>query len=159
MSATLGTILKELEPTLEVVMFETLQDCAQESSEAWNNAGTGHAANCELSCTPQRSDGSVDISRALQVNTEFGLSREFWSHLVAKGAIPDRHAFMESCPHMSFVWGDENVAGLVYRGFLMRARENRHRPASRMDSESTAAKSPTNAEAIPTPTTGMIRPV
>jgi Malate:quinone oxidoreductase (Mqo) len=68
MSATLGTVLKELDPALEVVLFETLQDCAQESSEAWNNAGTGHAANCELNYTPQRSDGSVDISRAPQVN-------------------------------------------------------------------------------------------
>jgi L-2-hydroxyglutarate oxidase LhgO len=66
MSATLGTILKELEPALDVVMFETLHDCALESSEAWNNAGTGHAANCELNYTPRRPDGSVDISRALQ---------------------------------------------------------------------------------------------
>jgi len=115
MSATLGTVLKELEPTLEVVMFETLQDCAQESSQAWNNAGTGHAANCELNYTPQRSDGSIDISRALQVNTEFDVSRQLWSHLVTNGAIPDPRAFIESCPHMSFVWGDENVAVLRAR--------------------------------------------
>jgi len=91
MSATLGTLLKELEPALDVVMFETLDDCAQESSEAWNNAGTGHAANCELNYTPQRSDGTVDISRALEVNTEFDISRQLWSHLVTKGAIPDAH--------------------------------------------------------------------
>jgi malate dehydrogenase (quinone) len=71
MSATLGTVLKELEPTLDVVMFETLHDCALESSQAWNNAGTGHAANCELNYTPRSSDGSIDISMALQVNTEF----------------------------------------------------------------------------------------
>jgi malate dehydrogenase (quinone) len=76
MSATLGAILKELDPTLDVVMFETLDDCAEESSDAWNNAGTGHAANCELNYTPQRSDGSVDISKALEVNTEFDLSRQ-----------------------------------------------------------------------------------
>ena len=75
MSATLGTVLKELEPSLNVVMIETLDDCARESSQAWNNAGTGHAANCELNYTPQRPDGSVDISRALEVNTEFDLSR------------------------------------------------------------------------------------
>ena len=65
MSATLGTVLKELEPSLSIAMFETLKDCGQESSEAWNNAGTGHAANCELNYTPQRPDGSVDISKAL----------------------------------------------------------------------------------------------
>src|ERR1700685_3985749 len=89
MSATLGTLLKELEPTLNVVMFETLHDCAQESSEAWNNAGTGHAANCELNYTPQRSVGRIDISQALKVNTEFDVSRQLWAHLVTKGAIPN----------------------------------------------------------------------
>ena len=89
MSATLGTVLKELEPSLNIAMFETLADCAQESSQAWNNAGTGHAANCELNYTPQRADGSVDISKALEVNTEFDLSRQLWSYLVSKGAIPD----------------------------------------------------------------------
>jgi len=82
MSATLGTVLKELEPSLSIAMFETLKDCAQESSEAWNNAGTGHAANCELNYTPQRSDGSVDISKALSVNTEFDLSRQLWAYLI-----------------------------------------------------------------------------
>jgi len=126
MSATLGTLLKELDPTLDIVMFETLQDCAQESSEAWNNAGTGHAANCELNYTPQRSDGSVDISKALEVNTEFDLSRQLWSHLVARGAIPDPSAFIHPCPHMSFVWGDENVAFLRERFKEMSAHHCYH---------------------------------
>src|SRR6201996_1696242 len=87
MSATLGTMLKELDPSLTIVMLESLDDCGQESSQAWNNAGTGHAANCELNYTPQNPDGSVDISRALVVNTEFDLSRQLWSYLVRKGAI------------------------------------------------------------------------
>jgi malate dehydrogenase (quinone) len=126
MSATLGTLLKELEPTLNVVMFETLHDCAQESSEAWNNAGTGHAANCELNYTPRLSDGSVDISRALQVNTEFDVSRQLWSHLVTRGAIPDPRAFIEPCPHMSFVWGDENVTFLRDRFKAMSAHHCYH---------------------------------
>ncbi|HEY1432534.1 MAG TPA: malate:quinone oxidoreductase, partial [Stellaceae bacterium] len=64
MSATLGVLLKEVEPALTIAMFETLHDCAQESSNGWNNAGTGHAGNCELYYTPQRDDGSVDISKA-----------------------------------------------------------------------------------------------
>src|SRR6516165_5343602 len=115
MSATLGTFLKTLEPSLTVAMFETLHDCAQESSDGWNNAGTGHAANCELNYTPQRNDGSVDISRALVVNTEFDLSRQLWSFLVNKGAIPDPRAFINACPHMSFVWGTDNVAFLRER--------------------------------------------
>ena len=86
-------------------MFEALHDCAQESSDGWNNAGTGHAANCELNYTPQRPDGSVDIFKALEVNTEFDLSRQLWAHLVKKGAIPDPRAILHPCPHMSFVWG------------------------------------------------------
>src|SRR5678809_100687 len=71
MSATLAVFLKELEPTLTVEMFETLDGAAEESSDAWNNAGTGHAALCELNYTPERSDGSIDISKALEVNVEF----------------------------------------------------------------------------------------
>ena len=92
MSATLGTFLKALEPSLSIAMFETLKDVARESSDGWNNAGTGHAANCELNYTPQRPDGSVDISEALEVNTEFDLSRQLWSFMVTKGAIADPRA-------------------------------------------------------------------
>src|ERR1700722_20720513 len=103
MSATLGTVLKELEPTLDIALFETVQDCALESSEGWNNAGTGHAANCEMNYTPERPDGSIDISEALQVNVEFDLSRQFWSYLVRKGAIADPRSFIHPVPHMSFV--------------------------------------------------------
>lgn len=121
MSATLGTMLKELDPSLSIVMLETLDDCGQESSEAWNNAGTGHAANCELNYTPQNPDGSVDISRALEVNTEFDLSRQLWSYLVKKGAIADPRAFIHPCPHMSFVWGKENVEFLRARYRAMSA--------------------------------------
>jgi malate dehydrogenase (quinone) len=103
MSATLGVFLKELEPSLTIAMFETLEDCGLESSEAWNNAGTGHAANCEMNYTPQRPDGSIDISKALQVNVEFDLSRQFWSYLIKKGAIADPRSFIHPVPHMSFV--------------------------------------------------------
>jgi malate dehydrogenase (quinone) len=126
MSATLGTFLEELEPSLNIAMLETLHDCAQESSEGWNNAGTGHAANCELNYTPQREDGSVDISKALEVNTEFDLSRQLWSFLVKMGAIPDPSAFINPCPHMSFVWGAANVAFLRQRFKEMSANHCYH---------------------------------
>lgn len=126
MSATLGTMIKELDPSLTIAMLEELDDCAQESSQAWNNAGTGHAANCELNYTPQRADGSVDISRALEVNTEFDLSRQLWAYLIAKGAIADPGAFVHPCPHMSFVWGRENVAFLRARYQAMSAHHCYH---------------------------------
>jgi malate dehydrogenase (quinone) len=126
MSATLGTVLKELDPSLSIVMLETLDDAGQESSAAWNNAGTGHAANCELNYTPQKSDGSVDISQALEVNAEFDLSRQLWSYLTKKKAIANPRTFINPCPHMSFVWGKENVDFLRARYKAMSAHHSYH---------------------------------
>ena len=108
MSATLAVFLKELDANLRVEIHEVLGAPAQESSNAWNNAGTGHAALCELNYTPEEADGSIDISKALQVNTEFDLSRQFWAYLVKKGIIQDPQSFLHSVPHMSFVRGDDN---------------------------------------------------
>src|ERR1700745_3261291 len=115
MSATLAVLLKELDPALEIEIHEVLGSAAQESSEAWNNAGTGHAALCELNYTPERSDGSIDISKALEVNVEFDLSRQLWSYLVTKGAIADPRSFIHPCPHMSLVRGAADVAFLKKR--------------------------------------------
>jgi malate dehydrogenase (quinone) len=115
MSATLAVFLKELEPTLAIEIFETLPAPAEESSDGWNNAGTGHAALCELNYTPERSDGSIDISKALEVNVEFDLSRQLWSYLVRKGAIADPQSFIHPVPHMSFVRGEKDVAFLKKR--------------------------------------------
>ena len=126
MSATLGVFLKELEPSLSIELFETLEGPALESSEAWNNAGTGHAANCEMNYTPQRADGSIDISKALQVNVEFDLSRQFWSFLVKKGSIKDPRSFIHPVPHMSFVKGADNVSFLRKRFEAMTAHHCYH---------------------------------
>jgi malate dehydrogenase (quinone) len=121
MSATLAVCLKELEPGLNIEIFETLDAAALESSDAWNNAGTGHAANCELNYTPERSDGSIDISEALKVNVEFDLSRQLWSYLVKQRAIADPQSFIHPVPHMSFVHGADNVAFLAKRFAAMSA--------------------------------------
>jgi malate dehydrogenase (quinone) len=126
MSATFGVVLKELNPSLSIAVFETLEDCGLESSDSWNNAGTGHAANCELNYTPQRSDGSIDISQALKVNTEFDISRQLWAYLVSKGAIANPGAFIHSCPHLSFVWGHDNVEFLRARYKNMSAHHCYH---------------------------------
>jgi malate dehydrogenase (quinone) len=108
MSTTLAIMLKELDPRLKIEVHEVLGSEAQESSNAWNNAGTGHAALCELNYTPERPDGSVDISKALQVNAEFDLSRQLWAYLVTKGAIRDPQSFIHPVPHFSLVRGEEN---------------------------------------------------
>jgi malate dehydrogenase (quinone) len=115
MSATLGTLLKQLEPSWNIQIYERLGAAAQESSNPWNNAGTGHAALCELNYTPQRADGSIDISSAVKVNEQFQVSRQFWAHLVETGALPDPKSFINSTPHMSFVWGAKNVEYLRKR--------------------------------------------
>jgi malate dehydrogenase (quinone) len=108
MSATLAVILKEFDPKLKIEIHEVLGSEAQESSNAWNNAGTGHAALCELNYTPEKTDGKIDISKALQVNTEFDLSRQLWAYLVTKGAIKDPQSFIHPVPHCSFVRGRDN---------------------------------------------------
>ncbi len=121
MSATFATILKELNPALRIAIFESLDDAAEESSNPWNNAGTGHAALCELNYTSEKPDGTVDISRALKVNTEFDLSRQFWSYLVRKGAIATPDSFIHAVGHVSFVRGESNVAFLKRRYEAMKA--------------------------------------
>ena len=115
MSATLGTLLKQLEPTWNIHIFERLSEVALESSNPWNNAGTGHSALCELNYTPERDDGTIDISSAVKVNEQFQVSRQFWAHLLTVGALPDPRAFINSAPHMSFVFGEENVEYLRKR--------------------------------------------
>jgi len=126
MSSTLGVFLKELKPDLKIEMIERMPQEAQESSGAWNNAGTGHAGNCELNFTPMAKDGSVDISKALEVNVEFDLSRQFWSYLISKGLIETPDSFIHPVPHMSFVMGTENQAFLKKRHALMSAHHCYH---------------------------------
>ncbi|MCL2613295.1 MAG: malate dehydrogenase (quinone) [Nocardioidaceae bacterium] len=115
MSATLASLISELEPTWKIRVLERLDRPALESSGPWNNAGTGHSALCELNYTPQTEDGTVDISKAVVVNEQFQVSRQLWSFLVESGRIPDPSAFIRSTPHMSFVWGAENVEYLRER--------------------------------------------
>ncbi|MDI9873241.1 malate:quinone oxidoreductase [Flectobacillus rivi] len=118
MSATLGVLLKELQPDLKITIFERLDLIAGESSEAWNNAGTGHAALCELNYTPEKPDGSVDGSKALKIYDSFQLSRQFWSYLVEKNILSPED-FIQSVPHMSFVHGEKNVSYLRKRFDLL----------------------------------------
>jgi malate dehydrogenase (quinone) len=115
MSATLGVLLRQLQPDWDIQIYERLGDLSLESSNPWNNAGTGHSALCELNYTPERADGSIDISSAVKVNEQFQVSRQFWSFLVGSGALPDPESFINATPHMSFVWGEKNVEYLRKR--------------------------------------------
>lgn len=115
MSATLGSLFKELVPEWEVKVFEKLESAGEESSNEWNNAGTGHAALCELNYTTEKPDGTLDISKAINVNEQFQISRQFWAHLVNKGLIQNPEAFIRSIPHMSMVQGENDVRFLKKR--------------------------------------------
>lgn len=108
MSATLGMFIKELVPDVKIAIYERLDVAAAESSDAWNNAGTGHSAFCELNYTPEMPDGSIDISKAINIAEQFEVSKQFWAYLVEKGLIAKPKEFIQSVPHMSFVW-DSNV--------------------------------------------------
>ncbi len=103
MSATLGTLLKDLQPDLKIAVLERLSDVAQESSNAWNNAGTGHAALCELNYTPEAKDGSIDPAKAVAINEQFQQSRQLWASLVAEGVLDEPTTFINATPHMTFV--------------------------------------------------------
>jgi malate dehydrogenase (quinone) len=115
MSATLGTLLRKLDPTLSVMIFERLDRAAAESSDAWNNAGTGHAGFCELNYTPPAADGSVDVSKAIAIAEQFEQSKALWASLAEEGDLSDPPSFIRCIPHMSFVSGERDVAFLRTR--------------------------------------------
>ncbi|WP_430461165.1 malate dehydrogenase (quinone) [Thalassolituus sp. LLYu03] len=115
MSATLGTLLSKLDPSLRLTMVERLDHVAHESTDGWNNAGTGHAGYCELNYTPENAQGEVEINRALAINANFEVSLQLWSSLIATGDLPVPSNFINPTPHMSFVWGEKNVAFLRER--------------------------------------------
>jgi malate dehydrogenase (quinone) len=119
MSATLATYLHELEPTWTIEVHERLPSVADESSNAWNNAGTGHSAFCELNYTPEKADGSIDISKAVSIAESFEISKQFWAHQVERGVLQEPRRFINAVPHMSFVWGEDNINFLRKRHAAM----------------------------------------
>ncbi|MDH3009690.1 MULTISPECIES: malate dehydrogenase (quinone) [Gordonia] len=115
MSATLGALLRQLQPDWSISLFERLDAAAAESSDPWNNAGTGHSALCELNYTPKTADGDVDITKALNINEQFQVSRQFWAHAVDKGILGDPSEFINPIPHVAFTHGDAGVKYLRKR--------------------------------------------
>ncbi|MDI6050238.1 malate:quinone oxidoreductase [Flavobacterium sp. XS2P24] len=115
MSATLGLILKELQPDIKIEIYERLDMAAAESSDAWNNAGTGHSAFCELNYTPESEDGSINPKKAISIAESFEVSRQFWAYLVQQNKVSSPENFIKSIPHLSFVWGEKNVEYLKTR--------------------------------------------
>lgn len=121
MSVTLATYLQELQPDWHVELFERLDGVALESSNGWNNAGTGHSGFAELNYTPEMPDGSVDIKRAINIAEQFEISRQFWAHQVRSGTLGDPRGIINSTPHMNLCWGGENVAFIQKRVEALKA--------------------------------------
>ena len=109
MSATLGTLIKELEPEWNIIIVEKLGAAGLESTDPWNNAGTGHSALCELNYSVEQPDGTMDVTKAIKINEQFQVSRQFWSYLVNSGQIDNPQDFIMPIPHMSFIEGKKNV--------------------------------------------------
>ena len=120
MSTTLRMLLQQLDPSLRICMVEKLDRVAKESTDALNNAGTGHAGNCELNYTPQNDDGSIDTKKAFKINADFEVSLQFWSHLVEKGLLGEPSTFINQVPHLSFVFGKDDVDFLRKRYELLK---------------------------------------
>ena len=121
MSATLATLLKLMEPDWSITLVERLDGAAAESSDPWNNAGTGHSALAELNYPPDKNNGQVEIAKAVEINEAFQVTRQFMASLVKAGVLKNPHAFINYTPHMSFVWGDDNIAYLRKRWEALKA--------------------------------------
>ncbi len=115
MSTTLATLLQELEPSWQIHLFERMDGVALESTAGWNNAGTGHSGFAELNYTPELEDGSIETKRAIDIAEQFEVARQFWAHQVKEGRLQTPSSFINPTPHMSFVWGEENIAYLRKR--------------------------------------------
>jgi malate dehydrogenase (quinone) len=116
MSANLAALLKRLDPSLGIQVYEVTEDLAQESSHGWNNAGTGHAGICELSYTPHReADGSVNVKKAIEIFEQFDHSKQFWAYAVETGMADKPKEFINPVPHLSFVHGQTQVDYLKAR--------------------------------------------
>ena len=109
MSATLGALLRMVEPDWSITLVERLDAAAAESSDPWNNAGTGHSALCELNYTPEKPDGSIDIAKAININEQFQVTRQFWAYAHENGILNDVRSFLNPVPHVSFVQGADHV--------------------------------------------------
>lgn len=115
MSVTLATYLQELEPTWDVHLYERLDQVAEESSNGWNNAGTGHSGYAEMNYTPEMPDGSINIDKAVKTVSEFEKSRQFWAHEVKLGNLPEPSTFINPTPHMAVVFGEKRIEFLRKR--------------------------------------------
>ncbi len=120
MSATLALMIKILQPDINILILERLDKVAQESSAAWNNAGTGHSALCELNYCPEKEDRSVDISKAIKICNQYEISKQFWAYLANQNLIKDPSSFIKKVPHHSWVTGEENSEYLENRFKVMK---------------------------------------
>lgn len=134
-----GVLLRRLEPNWSITLIERLDAVAAESSGPWNNAGTGHSALCEMNYTPEMPDGSIDITKAVRVNEQFQVTRQFWAYAAENGILTDVRSFLNPVPHVSFVHGS--------RGVSIYGAAKRRWPATRCSPAPSSSRVPTNSPA------------
>lgn len=122
MSATLGVLLKQLMPGARLNVYERLHKIAEESSDAWNNAGTGHSAFCELNYTPERADGTLDCNKAIQIGEQFEVSKQFWTYLVKQQLLQHPSSLINRVPHYSLVQSTADIEFLKKRYASMKVQ-------------------------------------
>lgn len=102
MGTTFAVLAKELAPELDVTILERLEGPGAGNSWVFNNAGTGHEANCELNYTPVDEE-VISVEKALKIHAQFNVAKQFWAYLVNKGAIQDPKTFINQTKHCTIV--------------------------------------------------------
>ena len=102
MGTTFATLAKELAPELNITILERLESAGEGNSWVFNNAGTGHEANCELNYTPVDEE-VISVEKALKIHAQFNVAKQFWAHLIKKGAIKDPKTFINQTKHCTIV--------------------------------------------------------
>eukprot|EP00928_Gymnodinium_smaydae_P063003 TRINITY_DN46711_c0_g1_i1.p1 TRINITY_DN46711_c0_g1~~TRINITY_DN46711_c0_g1_i1.p1 ORF type:complete len:582 (-),score=59.30 TRINITY_DN46711_c0_g1_i1:383-2128(-) len=120
MSATVALLLQELEPSWKIIMYERLHAVAEESSNGWNNAGTGHSGFMEPNYTkPVRShDGtlrSVTLDKVELICEQFLYSRLYWDYLVKQDLLPDPSTFIHQTDHIAIGIGKDQCDFIMKR--------------------------------------------
>lgn len=110
MCATLASMLAVLQPDWRTTVVERGSGVAEESSNAWNNAGTGHSGYCELNYMPDPNDPA----NAVGIAEQFLATRQWWSYLADNGLV-DPSRFVSATPHLDVVFGKSNITYLRRR--------------------------------------------
>ncbi|KZX75231.1 malate:quinone oxidoreductase [Oleiphilus sp. HI0009] len=115
MGVTFAHIAKTVDPKLNITILERLDQAAGSNSSVFNNAGTGHEANCELNYTPVDEE-VISVEKALDIHAQFNVAKQYWANLVKNGIIKDPESFIHPTKHCTLVNEDSiNLLHMRYK--------------------------------------------